>query len=60
MSSPLVPARTSKAVSTPWAMSGDWAPMLTVTPQVRPSKPMAELLYPIERITSRTRLGIST
>ena len=43
-SSPLVPERTSRAVSTPWAMSGDWAPMEMATPQVLPSNPICELV----------------
>jgi hypothetical protein len=33
------PARSSKAWSTPWAMSGDCSSIATVTPQVEPSKP---------------------
>ena len=39
MSSPLLPARTSRAVSTPWAMSGDWGSIDVRTPHVLPSKP---------------------
>jgi hypothetical protein len=27
---------------TPWAMSGDWEPIETDTPQDAPSKPLAE------------------
>ena len=33
------PVRSSKALSTPWAMSADCAPMETLTPQEAPSKP---------------------
>ncbi len=32
-------ARSSRAVSTPWAMSGDCGSMVVITPQVLPSKP---------------------
>ncbi len=31
------PSRDSNASSTPWAMSGDWAPIETETPHERPS-----------------------
>ncbi len=34
--------RFSYAVSTPCAMSGDWAPIETETPQEAPSKPFLE------------------
>ena len=33
------PVRSSMALSTPWAMSGDCEPMETLTPQEAPSKP---------------------
>ena len=33
------PVRVSKAVSTPWAMSGDCSSIESMTPQVWPSKP---------------------
>ncbi len=36
------PSRYSKASVTPWAMSGDWEPIETDTPQERPSYPLAE------------------
>jgi hypothetical protein len=34
--------RSSTAESTPWAMSRDWAPIATLTPQEAPSKPLCE------------------
>ena len=34
--------RCSMAWSTPWAMSGDWAPMAMLTPQEAPSKPFLD------------------
>ena len=37
--SPTSPARSSMALSTPCAMSGDWEPIETLTPQDAPSKP---------------------
>ena len=36
------PSRYSNASFTPWAMSGDWEPMETSTPQDAPSYPLAE------------------
>ena len=42
-SSPPEPVRSSKAESTPWAMSGDCPSRATMTPQVRPLNPKASL-----------------
>ena len=42
------------------AMSGDWSPMATTTPQASPSKPKVALSYPAAQIVRRTMLGIST
>src|SRR6266511_3160701 len=53
------PLRCSIAESTPWAMSGDWAPIETLTPQEAPSKPFFEESYPMPRIVSRTITGMS-
>jgi hypothetical protein len=36
------PERSSIAESTPWAMSGDWAPMAMFTPHEAPSKPFLD------------------
>ena len=33
------PERSSIALSTPWAMSGDWEPIAMLTPHDAPSKP---------------------
>ena len=37
-----VRVRLSWPVSTPWAMSADWPPIATITPQEAPSKPFSE------------------
>ncbi|BDH05474.1 hypothetical protein HEK131_27010 [Streptomyces seoulensis] len=39
---PWAARRSSLSASTPRAMSGDWAPMETDTPQEAPSKPFAD------------------
>src|SRR5881227_496478 len=48
------PLRSSIAESTPWAMSGDCAPIAMLTPQEAPSKPFFDESYPIFRMVSRT------
>ena len=51
--------RASYALSTPWAMSGDCAPIATLTPQDAPSKPLADESYPMPSTVSRTIVGMS-
>src|SRR5271167_2375403 len=41
-------------------MSGDCLPMILSTPQLAPSKPMSEVLYPISSTVLRTRASTST
>ncbi len=40
-------------------MSCDWPSMATMTPQVLPSKPIAESVYPMRVMVLRTILGMS-
>jgi hypothetical protein len=53
------PLRCSIALSTPWAMSGDWEPIDTLTPHDAPSKPFIDRSYPMPRMVSRTMAGMS-
>ena len=52
--------RYSRALSTPWAMSGLWLAMAERTPQVLPSNPFSLLSKPISLTTLRTRSSTLT
>ncbi len=47
-------------MSTPCAISADWLPIATETPQDAPSNPFSDESYPISRIRLRTIPGMST